>query len=251
MEVGNTVKYKIACSIYENTNIKNIQSKELKTIKIPYLQYAEFADIYAKGPENISIHLSYSDVEDIECFKIFEYQCETTEIQDVWQIYAESYDFNRCIIRHTLWDKKSDREIYLSKTHKTHENIILNGYDENSLNTIFHVTLCGDVVWSTEIQKLKELWIELTLRTGVIDPVKKQDQSEFVEKAIFIRNKDDCNFCFLWHYPLFIQSWEECIENIVRELHLLTKNEIFYDGYICLEYTKRDYDFLGICNNHV
>lgn len=245
------MKYNIACSIHENTNIKNICSEKIKTIKIPYLQYFEFADVYAKGPDYICIQLSSSIDEDIECSKIFEYQFETADTQDVWQIYAESYDFNRCIIRHTVWDKKFNREIYLTKTHQIHEEIHSHGYDECTSDRTFNITLCGNVVLSNEVQKLKELWVELNARTGITDTVEKQELSEFVEKAIFVRNKDDCNFRFLWHYPLFIQSWEECIENIVRELHLLMKNETFFDGCICLKYAENDYDFLGIGNDQV
>lgn len=242
------VKYNIECLINENTNIKNLQSKKIKAIEIPYLQYSEFTDAYARGPEHIDIQATTSAGEDKIYSKIFEYQIETIDSQNTWQIYSEAYDFFDCIIRHTVWNKKSDREIYLNKTHQIHEYIHLQENDEYPSDRNFQVAFAGDVVRSNKVQKLKELWFELNARIGEINTIEKQDESEFVEKAIFVHNKDNCNFCFLWHYPLFIQSWEECIDNIVYELSRLKKDDMFYDCNACLRYSKNDFELLGLQN---
>lgn len=71
-----------------------------------------------------------------------------------------------------------------------------------------------------------------------------QSPDEYVEKTIFVRNKNDCNFSFLWHYPLTVQPWEKSIENLIGELKCMRNKQEYLDADIFLNYSSNSYSLL-------
>lgn len=238
------MKYNITCARSEKTNVKNIGYRAVRPIEIPYLQYFEIADAYLKGPDSISVQRTKTENEETDFFKIFEFQTETVDAQYVWQIYAESFDFDQCIVRYAIWDKNHDRIAYLNENNQILRDIRQCGYDEHSLERKFCITLREEVILCNKTPRLNDLWNKLNEELETITVFEMQSPDEYVEKTIFVRNKNDCNFSFLWHYPLTVQPWEKSIENLIGELKCMRNKQEYLDADIFLNYSSNSYSLL-------
>lgn len=228
------MSYEIHCHIAEKVNTSKAEISRCETIAIPYLRFSEYADSYVTGPAYMTVRLSKKDSVPSEFEKIFEFQTETTEKLDVWQIYAESFDFERCIIRHALWNKEADREEYLKLLHRGEDH------------SVFGVHLSGRIIFCNCFEELKKCWEELNTRISMTECISQENRPEFIEKALFVKTLEDCSFRYLWHFPLFVKSWENTAYRLLQEMNRLAECSDSASVELEQKFDSYVFDFLQI-----
>ena len=168
----------------------------------------------------------------------------TKKVSEINDLIRRWFDFDQCIVRYAIWDKNHDRIAYLNENNQILRDIRQCGYDEHSLERKFCITLREEVILCNKTPRLNDLWNKLNEELGTITVFEMQSPDEYVEKTIFVRNKNDCNFSFLWHYPLTVQPWEKSIENLIGELKCMRNKREYLDADIFLNYSSNSYSLL-------
>ena len=168
----------------------------------------------------------------------------TKKVSEINDLIRRWVDFDQCIVRYAIWDKNHDRIAYLNENNQILRDIRQCGYDEHSLERKFCITLREEVILCNKTPRLNDLWNKLNEELGTITVFEMQSPDEYVEKTIFVRNKNDCNFSFLWHYPLTVQPWEKSIENLIGELKCMRNKQEYLDADIFLNYSSNSYSLL-------